>query len=97
MFSSGILTPEAMQAFQREVFVMNCLRHPNVVLLMGACQTPPRLAILMEFVAGGSLHKVLARSSAKLHVKIFQYLHVRTMCRYLCMSFFFYVPLPLPG
>ncbi len=58
MFSSGILTPEAMQAFQREVFVMNCLRHPNVVLLMGACQTPPRLAILMEFVAGGSLHKV---------------------------------------
>lgn len=37
---------------------MNCLRHPNVVLMMGACQTPPKLAILMEFVAGGSLHKV---------------------------------------
>ncbi len=58
MFSSGILTPEAMQAFQREVYVMNCLRHPNVVLLMGACQTPPKLAILMEFVAGGSLYRV---------------------------------------
>ena len=58
IFSSGQLTPEAMQAFQREVFVMNCLRHPNVVLLMGACQTPPKLAIVMEYVAGGSLHKV---------------------------------------
>ena len=58
VFACGQLTPEAMQAFQREVYVMNCLRHPNVVLLMGACQTPPRRAILMEFVAGGSLHKV---------------------------------------
>ena len=48
-----------MEAFQREVFVMNCLRHPNVVLLLGACQTPPKLAIIMEFVAGGSLHLVI--------------------------------------
>ena len=37
---------------------MNCLRHPNVVLLLGACQTPPTLAIIMEYVAGGSLHQV---------------------------------------
>ena len=47
-----------MEAFQREVYVMNCLRHPNVVLLLGACQTPPKLAIIMEYVAGGSLHQV---------------------------------------
>lgn len=58
LFAMGQLTPEALEAFQREVFVMNCLRHPNVVLLMGACQTPPKLAIIMEYVAGGSLHKV---------------------------------------
>ena len=58
VFSSGLLTPEGMASFQREVYVMNCLRHPNVVLLLGACQTPPKLAIIMEFVAGGSLHKV---------------------------------------
>ena len=37
---------------------MNCLRHPNVVLMMGACQDPPKLAILMEYVAGGSLYQV---------------------------------------
>lgn len=59
LFSTGRPTPETMEAFQREVFVMNCLRHPNVVLLLGACQTPPKLAIIMEFVAGGSLHQVL--------------------------------------
>ena len=58
LFSSGRPTPETMEAFRREVFVMNCLRHPNVVLLLGACQTPPTLAIIMEFVAGGSLHQV---------------------------------------
>ena len=58
VFSSGLLTPEGMTSFKREVFVMNCLRHPNVVLLLGACQTPPKLSIIMEYVAGGSLHKV---------------------------------------
>ena len=58
VFSSGLLTPEGMASFKREVFVMNCLRHPNVVLLLGACQTPPKLSIIMEYVAGGSLHKV---------------------------------------
>lgn len=58
VFSSGLLTSDGMASFQREVFVMNCLRHPNVVLLLGACQTPPKLSIIMEYVAGGSLHKV---------------------------------------
>ena len=62
VFSYGLLTPEGMASFQREVYVMNCLRHPNVVILLGACQTPPKLSIIMEFVAGGSLHKVSARN-----------------------------------
>lgn len=57
VFSAGLLTSDGLASFQREVFVMNCLRHPNVVLLLGACQTPPKLSIIMEYVAGGSLHK----------------------------------------
>ena len=61
LFNTGRPTPETIEAFQREVFVMNCLRHPNVVLLLGACQTPPKLAIIMEYVAGGSLHQVRGR------------------------------------
>jgi serine/threonine protein kinase len=59
LFCTGRPTPETMEAFKREVFVMNCLRHPNVVLLLGACQTPPKLAIIMEFVAGGSLYQLI--------------------------------------
>ena len=59
VFSAGQLSPEGQDAFKREVFVMNCLRHPNVVLLMAACHTPPRLAIVMEFLAGGSLYSLL--------------------------------------
>ncbi len=35
---------------------MSSLRHPNVVLLLAACPDPPRLAIVMEFVGGGSLY-----------------------------------------
>lgn len=59
MFASGQISQGALQSFRREVFVMNCLRHPNVVLMFGACQDPPKLAILMEYVRGGSLYKVL--------------------------------------
>ncbi len=58
MFGFGEMSSKALVSFRKEVFVMNCLRHPNVVLMMGACQTPPKLAILMEFVPGGSLYKV---------------------------------------
>ena len=57
-FAFGQMSQKEMDAFKREVFVMNCLKHPNTVLLLGACQTPPKLAIVMEFVPGGSLYKV---------------------------------------
>ena len=62
MFASGQISQDALRAFRREVFVMNCLRHPNVVIMMGACQDPPKLAILMEYVGGGSLYKVICAS-----------------------------------
>ena len=65
VFSSGLMAPKEVAAFKREVFVMNCLRHPNTVLLLGACQTPPNLAIVMEFVAGGSLYKVCGQDAIK--------------------------------
>ena len=57
-FPFGWMHQKEMDAFKREVFVMNCLKHPNTVLMLGACQTPPKLAIVMEFVPGGSLYKV---------------------------------------
>jgi serine/threonine protein kinase len=41
-----------------QVRVMTALRHPNVVLFMAACTRPPKMAIVMEFMALGSLFDV---------------------------------------
>jgi serine/threonine protein kinase len=41
-----------------QVRVMTALRHPNVVLFMAACTKPPKLCIVMEFMALGSLFEV---------------------------------------
>lgn len=66
---AGQLSPEAHDAFKREVFVMNCLRHPNIVMLMAACPSPPRLAIVMEFMAGGSLYHLLHIQKHRLNIE----------------------------
>ncbi|ELR13875.1 5'nucleotidase [Acanthamoeba castellanii str. Neff] len=50
---------EGLRAFGDEVRVMSRLRHPNVVLFMAACTRPPRLCIVMEFMALGSLYDLL--------------------------------------
>jgi hypothetical protein len=39
---------------------MTALRHPNVVLFMAACTKPPKMCIVMEFMALGSLFDVRA-------------------------------------
>mgnify|MGYP002387471256 CR=1 FL=1 len=38
---------------------MASLRHPNVVLFMGACYEKQHLAIVTEFMPNGTLHSVL--------------------------------------
>ena len=53
-------TPTA-QEFRDEVAIMKRLKHPNVVLFMGACTRPPHLCIVTQFVARGSLFRLLHR------------------------------------
>ena len=36
--------------FSWQVIIMEKLRHPNIVLLMGACTKPPNLSIITEFL-----------------------------------------------
>ncbi|XP_051121306.1 U-box domain-containing protein 35-like isoform X2 [Andrographis paniculata] len=55
-----ILRPDAAQGreqFQREVEVLSCLRHPNMVLLLGAC--PEYGCLVYEYMAKGSLEDCL--------------------------------------
>lgn len=49
------------QEFRDEVAIMKRLKHPNVVLFMGACTRPPHLCIVTQFVARGSLFRLLHR------------------------------------
>ena len=48
---------DAFAEFQHEVFIMSCLRHKNIVQLMGICLQP--LAMLMEFLPLGTLYDAL--------------------------------------
>ena len=41
---------------------MQRLKHPNVVLFMGACTQPPNLSIVTSFMPRGSLFRILHRS-----------------------------------
>jgi len=48
------------QRFLSEVQLLSTLRHPNVLLYMGACVRPSLpLCIVSELVEGGSLHQIL--------------------------------------
>ncbi|KAK7262045.1 hypothetical protein RIF29_28373 [Crotalaria pallida] len=57
-----VLRPDAAQGksqFQQEIDILSCMRHPNMVLLLGAC---PEYGILIyEYMANGSLDDCLFR------------------------------------
>lgn len=52
------ITKDMERSFKDEVRVMTALRHPNVVLFMAASTKAPRMCIVMEFMALGSLFDV---------------------------------------
>ncbi|WVZ82185.1 hypothetical protein U9M48_029474 [Paspalum notatum var. saurae] len=59
-----VLRPDAAQGrsqFQQEVEVLSCIRHPNMVLLLGAC--PEYGCLVYEYMASGSLDDCLFRRS----------------------------------
>jgi hypothetical protein len=56
------LSPQVTQEFRAEVAMMKRLRHPNIVLFMGAVPKPPNLSIVTEYMPRGSLFKLLHRS-----------------------------------
>ncbi|GKV40416.1 hypothetical protein SLEP1_g48066 [Rubroshorea leprosula] len=59
----------ALAEFKREVWIMCRLRHPNVVLFMGAVTHPPNLSIITEFLPRGSLYKILHHPNCQIDEK----------------------------
>nr|KJB34267.1 hypothetical protein B456_006G056600 [Gossypium raimondii] len=60
------ISGELLEEFKSEVLIMKKLRHPNVVLFMGAVTRPPNLSIVTEFLHRGSLYRLLHRPNNQL-------------------------------
>ncbi|XVF23369.1 hypothetical protein REPUB_Repub13aG0032300 [Reevesia pubescens] len=57
---------ECFREFLRVVAIMKRLRHPNIVLFMGAVTQPPKLSIVTEYLSRGSLFSLLRMPDAGL-------------------------------
>ncbi|CAK9146904.1 unnamed protein product, partial [Ilex paraguariensis] len=68
-FMNQDLSGDALLQFKCEIEIMLRLRHPNVVLFMGAVTRPPNLSILTEFLPRGSLYKLLHRPNVQIDEK----------------------------
>ncbi|PNX99069.1 serine/threonine-protein kinase CTR1-like protein, partial [Trifolium pratense] len=55
---------DQLKEFLREVAIMKRVRHPNVVLFMGAVTTSPNLSIVTEYLPRGSLYRLIHRPSS---------------------------------
>eukprot|EP00250_Pteridium_aquilinum_P013535 c21400_g1_i1 orf=852-4133(-) len=60
------ISGDALEEFRSEVRLMKRMRHPNVVLFMGAVMRAPNLSIVTEFLPRGSLYRLIHRSNNQL-------------------------------
>ncbi|KAM7253386.1 hypothetical protein ACFE04_026004 [Oxalis oulophora] len=58
------LVDDQLKEFLREVAIMKRVRHPNVVLFMGAVTHRPHLSIVTEYLPRGSLYRLINRPTA---------------------------------
>ncbi|PIN02573.1 Non-specific serine/threonine protein kinase [Handroanthus impetiginosus] len=65
VFLEQDLTAENMEDFCNEISILSRLRHPNVILFLGACTTPPRLSMITEYMEMGSLYYLIHLSGQK--------------------------------
>ncbi|XP_077163602.1 kinase suppressor of Ras 2 isoform X1 [Paroedura picta] len=59
---------DQLKAFKREVMAYRQTRHENVVLFMGACMSPPHLAIITSLCKGRTLYSVVRDAKVILDV-----------------------------
>ncbi|XP_047949729.1 probable serine/threonine-protein kinase SIS8 [Salvia hispanica] len=65
VFLEQDLTAENMEDFCNEISILSRLRHPNVILFLGACMKPPRLSLVTEYMEMGSLYYLIHLSGQK--------------------------------
>ncbi|KAM0876670.1 hypothetical protein ACQ4PT_036026 [Festuca glaucescens] len=66
LFSSQEYSEEMINTFRQEVSLMKKLRHPNIILFMGAVASQRQLCIVTEFLPRGSLFRLLQKNTGKL-------------------------------
>ncbi len=50
------LNDTILQSFNHEVGLMSDIRHPNVLLFLGACTVPNNLCLVTEIMARGNIY-----------------------------------------
>ncbi|WCJ25052.1 Mitogen activated protein kinase kinase kinase-related [Euphorbia peplus] len=65
VFLEQDLTAENMEDFCNEISILSRLRHPNVILFLGACMKPPNLSMVTEYMEMGSLYYLIHMSGQK--------------------------------
>ncbi|VAH67591.1 hypothetical protein VPH35_046857 [Triticum aestivum] len=66
VFSKQEYSEEMINTFRQEVSLMKKLRHPNIILFMGAVLSQQRLCIVTEFLPRGSLFRLLRTNIGKM-------------------------------
>nr|CAD1816889.1 unnamed protein product [Ananas comosus var. bracteatus] len=66
VFSKQEYSDDVILFFKQEVSLMKRLRHPSILLFMGAVTSPQRLCIVTELLPRGSLFRLLQRNAARL-------------------------------
>ena len=59
LFKMDGMTENHFRDFLSECHAMEAVRHPNIVMFLGACTRPPNLSIVLEYCSRGSLWSVL--------------------------------------
>ncbi|KAJ8485884.1 hypothetical protein OPV22_018369 [Ensete ventricosum] len=65
VFLEQDLTTENVEDFCNEISILSRLRHPNVILFLGACVKPPHLSLVTEYMEMGSLYYLIHTSGQK--------------------------------
>ncbi|MCX7612001.1 MAG: serine/threonine protein kinase, partial [Ignavibacterium sp.] len=55
------IDPEIRKRFKNEAFILNKLRHPNIVEVIDFIELPDELHLIMEYVEGRTLDKIIGQ------------------------------------